>query len=219
MDEDDNEDDFADIIAKVKEGWENGDDTLKLLIANDEAFGFSGNDHKRNQGIAKGSTVNESCIAGLTQSTAADSNSRLITVRIFFGGFVGEQITPIISALGYFTNLSIEYMYVKDVKDKVWSPRDLVDWLLGADVHIIPCHPHQGIIYQLRWDCDLLKTQLQRLAAHRGFPSGVNLECPIFLQDKFEYIRVMDTWSIPTVRIDFNAELYSSQIFADKVLR
>ena len=37
------------------------------------------------------------------------------------------------------------------VKDNLWNPKDLVDWLLNSDVHFIIAHIHQDL-EQLSWD-------------------------------------------------------------------
>jgi len=37
--------------------------------------------------------------------------------------------------------------------------------------------------------CREIRHELQRLSNHIGFPTGLNLSCPIFLQDKLSYIR------------------------------
>ena len=39
------------------------------------------------------------------------------------------------------------------------------------------------------------------LSCHRGFPSLGNLQCPIFLQDKFAYIQDMPKYFLPSMKI------------------
>ena len=43
--------------------------------------------------------------------------------------------------------------------------------------------------------------ELQRLHAHRGFPLGNQLKCPIFTQDKFDYIRRIPSNSNNTIKV------------------
>jgi len=65
------------------------------------------------------------------------------------------------------------------------TPTDLIDWLLDSDIHIIATHVHQGIP---RWSASIVYTELQRLRNHCGFPSGDQLQCPVFTQHKFNYL-------------------------------
>lgn len=138
------------------------------------------------------------------------SRKGLFTLHIFFGGFESEQASPFVGALSQFRNIQVKLVYVKDIKDHLWSPKQLVDWLMQADAHFIPCHPHQGVFEQLRWNCTELALELQRLRSHRGFPTGDQLQCPIFLQDKFEYIHPLDRWSIPTAKIALVPEVFEA---------
>jgi len=61
---------------------------------------------------------------------------------------------------------------------------------------------HQGIQLHILtsqgklWDLQFYRDQVQRLKFHPGFPSGEHLLCPVFLQDKFEYL-------IPLMSVDF----------------
>jgi hypothetical protein len=78
-----------------------------------------------------------------------------------------------------------------------------VEWLLDSNVHFILGHIHQGIV-GLGWDLDILyKQQLPRLYYHPGFPSGKELFCPVFTQDKFRYLCVLAAkkYANPTLKI------------------
>ena len=46
--------------------------------------------------------------------------------------------------------------------------------------------------------------ELQRLKYHRGFPFGSFLHCPVFLQDKFEYLSVLQKCGMcnPTLKVN-----------------
>lgn len=41
--------------------------------------------------------------------------------------------------------VKIAYLNVTDVKNNKWKPQNLVDWLLGGNLHIVITHPHQGM--------------------------------------------------------------------------
>jgi hypothetical protein len=79
----------------------------------------------------------------------------------------------------------LEVKYAADMKLLQWTPKNLVDWLDEGDFHIITSHVHQG---NPQWNSRDVVSQLQRLADHPGFPNGLNLQCPIFLQHKFYYL-------------------------------
>jgi hypothetical protein len=67
---------------------------------------------------------------------------------------------------------------------------DIVNWLLEGDIHFIISHIHQGIV---------------KLHDHPGFPSGDNLQCPVFTQDKYKYLSVLMSKGLcnPTLKVDF----------------
>jgi hypothetical protein len=85
----------------------------------------------------------------------------------------------------------VEYICAKNIKEQHMSPADLVNWLLDSHVHFILSHVHQGIGPYLHWNMKDLENELQRLSNHFGFPKGTKLKCPIFLQDKFEYLQLL----------------------------
>ena len=96
-----------------------------------------------------------------------------------------------------------EYLDTDGVKDLGWGLTQLIDWLLEADIHFILNHIHQGMTDV---DCRGVNGNLHRLYHHPGFPNGENLACPIFQQDKFNYIRSIPLESIPTLRIEIQQE-------------
>lgn len=52
------------------------------------------------------------------------------------------------------------------------------------------------------WNVMEVVSNLQRLKGHPGFPTGENLRCPIFLQDKFVYLRAMPhKLCLPTLKV------------------
>ena len=69
-----------------------------------------------------------------------------------------------------------------------------------ADMHIFVYHPHQGNIKNLMWDMVAPKTELvPHLSAHLGFPTGLQVQCPIFLLlDKISYIEKCSKFPLNT---------------------
>ena len=103
--------------------------------------------------------------------------------------------------------VSIFYCNIKMVKDNLWNPKDLVDWLLNSDVHFIITHIHQGL-EQLSWDMVELYNEVQRLRYHNGYPIRIHLRCPIWTQDKYDYLSAIanDGLCNPTYKVDLNIE-------------
>ena len=46
------------------------------------------------------------------------------------------------------------------------------------------------------WSCTDIIDEIQRLRSHDGFPSGENINCPVFLQDKFVYIKALEKFGL-----------------------
>jgi len=132
-----------------------------------------------------------------------------VVIRAFIGGHASVQVQPFLEALGkarswwdprYEKFPRVEFMNNDDLKRFGWhrDPRFLVDWLLESDIHYILNHIHQG---NPQFNCAQLLQQCQRLYNHKGFPSGKQLKCPIFLQDKYSYISKCSEICIPTLRV------------------
>jgi hypothetical protein len=100
-------------------------------------------------------------------------------------------------------------------EDMSWTEAKLVDWLLCADIHLIICHPHQGLRF---WTPLELQKQLQRLENHIGFPSGLQLQCPIFRQDKLAYIYPAYAVTNKTLRV-YLQDSYDYMLERDRIER
>ena len=92
----------------------------------------------------------------------------------------------------------VVYCNIKMVKDK--------RWLLDSDVHFIITHIHQGL-EQLCWNMEDLYIEVQRLYRHYGYPNGKNLTCPIWTQNKFDYLIAITKYEMcnPTIKIELKA--------------
>lgn len=150
-----------------------------------------------------------------------------LVVRVYAGGRDGYQVPFCIKVLAEFAlfireqhrkSVVREVKYVQDCRECHWEPRHLVDWLLESDFHVIATHVHQG---HKRWNAAHVCLELTRLQNHPGFPSGIQLTCPVFLQHKFQYLKVLPEIVTPTLAIKLpmvelclekNAVGYSSSI-------
>lgn len=112
-------------------------------------------------------------------------------IRVFIGGRNSIQSTKFTGAwyrLNFDTNdYIVEYINVDDVKKQSWTTEQFINWLLTSHVHFILSHVHQGL-RTLNWNMENLGIQLSRLKYHPGFPKLTNLQCPVFLQNKYAYI-------------------------------
>lgn len=139
--------------------------------------------------------------------------NQIVEIRVFIGGIDGVQVGPFMAAYGDVVavlhklisprRLRIEYMSVKSVSEQGWSIEDLINWLLGSHIHFILSHIHQGFkSHGNQLDMNNVMAQLKRLTYHPGFPSGQQLSCPVFTQDKINYIKPLLDMANDTLRVD-----------------
>jgi hypothetical protein len=129
---------------------------------------------------------------------------RGIKIHVFIGGQTSLQSTCFIGAVNelmWKRNLyDVVTVTTKNLRENDWTEAMLVDWLLAGDIHIIACHPHQGT-NGFNWDVTVLYAELARLDGHIGFPRGAQCKCPIFSQDKYEYLSAVPSYTNPTLKI------------------
>jgi hypothetical protein len=122
------------------------------------------------------------------------------TMNVFLGTDSGVQVNPFKAAWTRCNvskeNWIIQYITVQYVNEKGWTEKQLVDWLLESNVHFILSHVHQGVADYLLWNMVELETQLNRLKFHPGFPNLDGLKCPVFLQNKYDYLRNMPMYKV-----------------------
>lgn len=130
-----------------------------------------------------------------------------ITIRLFGGGEWSPQTSQFYAAIKDLNIVQdlirIETLSCDDVNVNHYSIRYIVDWLLEGTIHWITAHIHQGIQLQIisshkhnSFTMDETIKQLQRLKYHPGFPSGDQLMCPVFLQDKIKYLRTLEPYNM-----------------------
>ena len=110
-----------------------------------------------------------------------------VLIRVYVGGQESPQVGPFVSIGHLFGQLlgkpvKQEFIFVADIREKRWSPYDLVNWLQESDYHFILTHPHQG---NPRWDCTEVYEAMNELKDHPGFPHKDSFSCPVFTQHKF----------------------------------
>ena len=80
----------------------------------------------------------------------------------------------------------------------------VIDWLLGSHIHFVITHPHQGL-HNCGLSISEIYEEVGRLTYHLGFPSAEKLQCPIFSQNKWEYLQHLPS-VLPTHRIILREE-------------
>lgn len=145
----------------------------------------------------------------MVDSTIKHAMMKQVKVRVFRGGEDAAQVTSFVGAVSDLHNegvhFKVKYMAIQEVKERRMTPAMLVDWLLDCDVHIILSHLHQGTSnsneQQMGWNMVELYTELDRLSDHVGYPTGTKLQCPVFTQNKYNYLQPIPTFVNPTLRI------------------
>ena len=122
-----------------------------------------------------------------------------VFVRAFTGGDSAVQRDPFLLSFRRCSDavfrkhkiyIYIDYMDTKTLAKKRWSPVELIDWLLESHIHFITAHAHQGLrSHAVAWNMKIYMQQLQRLQFHVGFPSNNQVSCPVFTQDKYQYLK------------------------------
>ncbi len=118
----------------------------------------------------------------------------------------------------------IESLNIKQLFKRGMGITKLIDWLLESHIHIVLTHIHQGFSTHgngVNVDMNEMMLDLLRLRYHVGFPSGEQLYCPVFTQDKRRYLEALgplanNSLFIPLSRCTFNV---ISDEYKDKIER
>ncbi len=75
--------------------------------------------------------------------------------RVYFGGQAGNQVRSfsvafgkVLSELNMASNLiRLETMSINQLRENkdIDSPSSFMDWMVGGDIHFMPCHFHQHL--------------------------------------------------------------------------
>jgi len=151
----------------------------------------------------------------ITTSPTLEKNGNII-VRVYTGGRSGSQLLAFNIAIAKFmrihpdlNEMSVEYMGPSEIGKNRWDIKDLIDWLIGSHVHFILAYIHEGTVsHGLNWDMSIVEEQLIRLKYHVGFPNGEKLCCPVFTQNKINYLDCLGDFANKTlmVRLTFNGQ-------------
>ena len=116
--------------------------------------------------------------------------------------------------------LIVEEMDTARLCELKLQPKQFVDWFLRANAYFLLAHVHQSLFnHNLVWDMKEAVAQFQRLRYHNGFPSGDQLQCPVFTQDKISYIRHLGDLAIKTMTVPLSADGTYTRAFLAEVKR
>jgi hypothetical protein len=129
-------------------------------------------------------------------------NPRVVLFRVFLGRWNSSESIPMEGAfvriVEKYEPLGIHINFEKITNDIVfennWSPKDLADCLLEADVHLVPTLMHQNCLGRGgsdNWRMDTVVEQLSRLRFHLGSPSGIFVCCPLLIQNIAELYHLL----------------------------
>lgn len=110
--------------------------------------------------------------------------------------------------------LSIEHRKNKFLIESQLKPSDSVDWLMEGDIHFVLSHAHQGMLlpHNQDWTVDIIENELNRLTFHPGFPQGNYLRCPIFLQNKWNYLIAVKDIILPTLKVPIPVDISKTNV-------
>lgn len=145
-------------------------------------------------------------------------------VRVFTGGMDSVQSGPFLHAMSSVQrrfssrmHIIVETLSTAELCRMKWQPDQLMNWFLPSNVHFILAHIHQSLLmHNLLWDMEIACQQYKRLKYHLGFPSGDQLRCPVFTQDKIKYIECLQSLAVKTMTVPLTADgVYDHSCLAD----
>ena len=112
-----------------------------------------------------------------------------------------------------YAQLGIEVTFDKVHNDQVkykfkWTITEYVDVILGADIHLIPTHLHQAMVWQAgdSWTMTNITKELDRLYHHLGVPMGKYVHCPVWRQNKWAIYQYMGEFMAPSIHVTLTHE-------------
>jgi hypothetical protein len=142
------------------------------------------------------------------------------------GGKSANQISLVTKAIHIVARkfgaygIRVEFQEVNndEIKRKLkWTVRQLLDVILSFDIHLIPTHFHQAMVWiagETWTTIPIIQRELDRLYYHLGVPMGKYIFCPVWRQDKVEIYRYMGTFMAPTIHIKLTYEVSTGDLFA-----
>lgn len=144
-----------------------------------------------------------------------------LVIHVFMGTESHVQRDCFYGALNELGISECEVMTFAQLKNNIrcknWTLDTFLSWLQECDIYIIFCHIHQDFgVPPLLWEpVDFYDQLYDKLHGRLGFPSGDQLRCPIFTQNKFRYIEALGSLCNPTfvvpIEVDMDYNSYVSE--------
>jgi hypothetical protein len=113
------------------------------------------------------------------------------------------------------TNVNVSILVLATIReDPNWTLARVMKFLIECHCYFIINHPHQGT-QDLQWSMQEFYSRLQCLSTRIGFPSGPNLRCPVFTQNKGLYLYRAKEYCNPSLIIEL-IMWYSADYFGEK---
>jgi len=133
----------------------------------------------------------------------------VVTVGAFLGSSISRQGSlfklAVENVKNYYNERNIDIKFeclnTNEVIEKGWEPHHLFKFLRQNDIHVIPTQGYHSDIGILNWRFDCYHNELEKLKDHIGYPMGRYISCPVFQQNKIEYLEKLKEHCIPTVQI------------------
>jgi hypothetical protein len=125
-----------------------------------------------------------------------------------------EMVTAAIHIVARkYAQIGITVTFEKVNNDQVkhkfkWTVAQYMDVILGADIHLIPTHFHQAMVWIAgeSWTIPNIQLELDRLYHHLGVPMGKFINCPVWRQDKWLIYQFMGEFMAPTMHLKLTHE-------------
>jgi hypothetical protein len=141
------------------------------------------------------------------------------------GGQSARQIEMVTKAIhiasrkygNYGISVVFETVNNDQIKRKFkWTVPQVLDAILSSDIHLIPTHFHQAMVWLAgeTWTIPIIQEQLDRLYYHLGVPMGKYIYCPVWRQDKIMINKFMGEFMAPTIHIKLAYEVSAEDLFA-----
>jgi hypothetical protein len=142
-----------------------------------------------------------------------NTNLDEILIRGFIGGREGRQsdfiVTAVNDATAFYSKRGIQLhteLYHQDaVKNTLrWSPQELTNKLIEADIHILGAHFHEANIAKTdEWNMWNIWSATDRLEFHLGYPNGQYVHCPNLRGDKYMVNDILgEEYCLPQMKLD-----------------
>jgi hypothetical protein len=121
-------------------------------------------------------------------------DSTKILCRVFIGRWNDHQTESLDRVFGElitkYKHLGYDILFEKYTNDMIfksnWNPADTSNALISADIHFLPTLLHENCLARGQsdlWTIENVKSSIQRLRNHLGFPNSQYVDCPLLTYD------------------------------------